>query len=105
MFLAATLLAAFAHAQTPAGKPAPPPTLRSVLLSQLRTTHNQAEWFVPVNAAVSGLTADQAKWVPANAAGKLDPNANHSVGMLTYHLLFWNNNSLPEYFALPHPET
>ena len=74
--------------------PQPPPTLRSVLLSQLRSTHNQADWFVPVNTAVAGLTADQAKWVPANAAGKIDPNANHSVGMLTYHLLFWNTNSL-----------
>jgi hypothetical protein len=94
IFLAAALLSAVAHAQTPAGKSAAAPTLRSVLLSQLRSTHNQAEWFVPVNAAVSGLTADQAKWIPANAAGKLDPNANHSVGMLTYHLLFWNINSL-----------
>jgi hypothetical protein len=97
IFLPAILLAAFAHAQAPAAKPPqPPPTLRSILLSQLRSTHNHAEWFVPVNTAVAGLTADQAKWVPLNADGKLDPNANHSVGMLTYHLLFWNNNALAQ---------
>jgi DinB superfamily len=71
-----------------------PPTLRSVLLSQLRSTHNKAEWFVPVDAAIAGLTAEQAKWVPTNAAGKVDANASHSSGMLAYHLLFWNNNAL-----------
>jgi uncharacterized damage-inducible protein DinB len=43
---------------------------------------------------VAGLAADQAKWVPQNAQGKLDPGANHSVGMLVYHLAFWNENAL-----------
>jgi len=47
-----------------------------------------------MNTAVAGLTAEQAKWVPKNAEGKLDPNANHSVGMLAYHLVFWNENAL-----------
>jgi uncharacterized damage-inducible protein DinB len=91
----ATPLSPLARAQAPAVKPPqPPPTLRSVLLAQLRSTHNQAEWFVPIDTAVAGLTADQAKWVPADAAGKVDPIANHSAGMLTYHLLFWNTNAL-----------
>ncbi|MGA7317555.1 MAG: DinB family protein [Silvibacterium sp.] len=93
LLLAATLVTTLARTQA-AKPPQPPPTLRSILLSQLRSTHNQADWFVPVNTAVAGLTADQATWVPTNAAGKVDPNANHSVGMLTYHLLFWNTNSL-----------
>jgi hypothetical protein len=89
------LSAACAFAQTPDQKAAPPPaTLRSILLAELHSTHDKADWFVPVNTAVAGLTADQAKWIPANAAGKLDPNANHSVGMLAYHLYFWNNNAL-----------
>jgi len=90
--------APFAASQTPAPKPAPEPpaTLRSVLLAQLRSTHNKAEWFVPVNTAIAGLTPEQAKWIPANAAGKLDPVANHSVGMLAYHLLFWNTNALAQ---------
>jgi len=47
-----------------------------------------------MNTAIAGLTAEQAKWVPHNAQGKLDPNANHSVGMLTYHLVFWNETLL-----------
>jgi hypothetical protein len=81
-------------AQSPA-KPAPSPaTLRSLLLSQLHSTHDKAEWFSPANTAVAGLTAEQAKWVPQNAQGKLDPKANHSVGMLAYHLVFWNENAL-----------
>src|ERR1051325_3689542 len=81
-------------AQTPA-TPAPTPvTLRSLLLSDLHSTHDRAEWFTPMNAAVAGLTAEQAKWVPQNAQGKLDPNANHSAGMLAYHLVFWNENAL-----------
>jgi hypothetical protein len=71
-----------------------PASLRSTLLSELHSTHDKAEWFTPIKAAVAGLTAEQAKWVPQNAQGKVDPNANHSVGMLAYHLAFWNENSL-----------
>jgi len=82
-------------AQTPTPKP-PPATLRSTLLSSLHSTHDTAEWFVPVNTAVAGLTAEQAKWVPTNAAGKIDPDANHSVGMLAYHLWFWNSRALAQ---------
>ena len=59
-------LLAFAEDQKPA------PTLKSILLEQLRTTHNQKEWFVPANVAVEGLTAEQANWK--------DGKGNHSVG-------------------------
>ena len=71
-----------------------PVTLRSLLLSELHSTHDKAEWFTPIRAAVAGLTAEQAKWVPQNAQGKTDSTANHSVGMLAYHLVFWNENAL-----------
>lgn len=81
-------------AQSPTPSPAPPATLRSLLLSELHSTHDKAEWFTPMNTAVAGLTAEQAKWVPQNAQGKHDPSANHSVGMLAYHLVFWNENAL-----------
>jgi uncharacterized damage-inducible protein DinB len=81
-------------AQTSATPSPTPVTLRSLLLSELRSTHDKAEWFTPMNTAVAGLTAEQAKWVPHNSQGKLDPNANHSAGMLTYHLVFWNENAL-----------
>jgi hypothetical protein len=63
-----------------------PATLRSLLLHELRTTHNKAEWFVPINTAVEGLTAEQANWQP--------PKGGHSAGQLTYHLLFWNRRNL-----------
>ena len=46
----------------------PPATLRSLLLHELRTTHTKAEWFVPINTAVEGLTAEQANWQPPLAA-------------------------------------
>ena len=98
MKIAAIVLfcASAALAQTPA-KPEPPATLRSTLLRELHSVHDAAEWFTPVNTAVAGLTPDQAKWIPHNAAGKLDPNANHSAGMLAYHLWFWNSRALAQF--------
>jgi uncharacterized damage-inducible protein DinB len=67
----------------------PPTTLRGVLLEQLRTTHNEEDWFVPASIAVQGLTAEQAKWSPGNG--------NHSVGQLAYHLWFWNTTELAHF--------
>jgi hypothetical protein len=67
----------------------PPTTLRGVLLEQLRTTHNEEDWFVPASIAVRGLTAEQAKWTPGKDA--------HSVGQLAYHLWFWNTTELAHF--------
>ena len=64
----------------------PPVTLKSILLEQLRTTHNQKDWFVPVMEAVDGLTPAQASWK--------DSGGNHSAGQLANHLLFWNSQQL-----------
>lgn len=82
----------------------PPATLRSILLHELHTTHNQADWFVPISVAVDGLTAQQASWQP--------PSGAHSAGQLTYHLLFWNRLNLqrlkgenPEKFTGNNDET
>jgi hypothetical protein len=69
-----------------------PPTLKSILLEQMRSTHNKAEWFVPANTAVYGLTAEQAAWTD----GK-----NHSVGQLLYHLLFWDKEELAKFKGEP----
>jgi uncharacterized damage-inducible protein DinB len=66
-----------------------PVTLKGILLEQLRTTHNQKEWFVPANVAVAGLTAEQASW--------RDGKGNHSIGQLTYHLVFWNQQVLAKF--------
>ena len=61
-------------------------SLKTVLVEQLKTTHNKKDWFVPVNVALEGLTAEQAMWK--------DGSGNHSVGQLAYHLLFWNERQL-----------
>jgi len=64
-------------------------TLKSVLLEQLKTTHNKQDWFVPVNQSLAGLTADQAMWK--------EGTVNHSVGQLANHLLFWNKQQLDKF--------
>jgi hypothetical protein len=76
-----SLLAAPLYAQDK--KPA---SLRELLLAELRSTHNNADWFVPGNTAVKGLTAEQASWT--------DGKGNHSVGQLAHHLVFWNRWTL-----------
>ena len=80
----AVALGANAQSKTP-----PPTTLRGVLLEQLQTTHNKEDWFVPVNVAVAGLTAQQANWSPGHGG--------HSVGQLAYHLWFWNSRELAQF--------
>jgi uncharacterized damage-inducible protein DinB len=75
------LLAIPVHAQDK--KPA---TLREVLLAELKSTHDNEEWFVPANIAVKGLTAEQASW--------RDSKGNHSVGQLAYHIVYWNRRNL-----------
>jgi hypothetical protein len=68
------------------GQDKKPATLRELPLAELRTTHNKADWFVPANTAVKGLTAERANW----SGGK----GNHSVGQLAHHLVFGNRWSL-----------
>jgi uncharacterized damage-inducible protein DinB len=65
------------------------PTLKSVLLEQLKTTHNKQEWFVPINQSLAGLTAEQAMWKQGDA--------NHSIGQLANHLLFWDRQQLQKF--------
>jgi uncharacterized damage-inducible protein DinB len=76
-------LSVFAYAQEK------PMTLKAVLLEQLRSTHNKAEWFVPANTAVAGLTPAQASWT--------DKSGNHSVGQLANHLVYWDRESLAKF--------
>jgi len=79
-----TLTIITAHAQEDSAV-----TLKSILLEQLRTTHNVKDWFVPANIAVAELTAEQANWK--------DSSENHSIAMLTTHLIFWNKQSLDKF--------
>jgi uncharacterized damage-inducible protein DinB len=69
------------------------PTLKSILLEQLRSTHDKAEWFVPANTAVDGLSAEQASWT--------DGKGNHSVGQLVNHLVFWDRRELQKFKGEP----
>lgn len=65
------------------------PTLKSILLEQLKTTHNVKDWFVPPSLAIDGLTAEQANWK--------DSSGNHSIAQLTTHLIFWNKQLLDKF--------
>src|SRR6516162_484571 len=68
------LLMLAASLQSFAQETKPAPTLKSILLEQLRTTHNEKDWFVPANIAIEGITPEQAKWT--------DGSGNHSIGQL-----------------------
>jgi uncharacterized damage-inducible protein DinB len=81
------LLASCAAVAAAQSTPAPSSTLKSVLLSQLKTTHSEQDWFVPASKSVVGLTARQAAWKEGNGA-------NHSVSQLVQHLVFWNRSQL-----------
>lgn len=61
-------------------KKKPPQTLKEVLLEQLHPTHDAEDWFVPIDAAVEGVTPEQAKWT--------DGHGGHSIGQLVNHLAF-----------------
>jgi DinB superfamily len=78
-----------------AQQPKTAPTLKTVLLQELRETHNQKNWFVSEKEAVAGLTAEQAAW----SDGK-----NHSVGQLVQHLNFWNSANLARLKHQPAPK-
>lgn len=64
-------------------------SLKTILLDQLRSTHDKEAWFVPVAVALEGLTAEQAIWS--------DGSGNHSVGQIANHLLFWNERQLQKF--------
>jgi|SRR5215813_5269152 len=90
------LLMLAASLQSIAQQAKPTPTLKSILLEQLRTTHNEKDWFVPANTAIEALSPEQAKWT--NGSG------NHSIGQLTVHLIFWNRQQLAKMKGEPEPK-
>lgn len=69
------------------------PTLKSILLEQLRTTHNVKDWFVPASEAIAGLTVEKANWK--------DSSDNHSIAQLTTHLIFWDKQVLDKFQGKP----
>lgn len=73
-----------------------PASLKSILLQQLKETHNDKQWFVAEKDATAGLTGEQAAW----SDGK-----NHSVGQLVQHLNYWNQQSLDRLKGTPKKAT
>ena len=67
------------------------PSIKSILMEQLKTTHNAKDWFVPASLAIQDLTAEQANWK--------DSSDNHSIAQLTTHLIFWNMQLLHEFMG------
>jgi hypothetical protein len=82
LFFSLTIYASYAQKDST-------PTLRSIILEQLKTTHNVKDWFVPPTIAVAGLTAQQANWK--------DSSGNHSIAQLTTHLIFWDKQMLDKF--------
>jgi hypothetical protein len=70
----------------------PPATLKSILLQELRETHNTKNWFVSEKEATAGLSAEQAAW---------NDGKNHSVGQLVQHLNYWNSANLAGFKKQP----
>jgi DinB superfamily len=61
-------------------------SVKKILLEQLRNSHTDKDWYVPLNFAVQGLTSEQANWK--------DSTDNHSICQLVSHLTFWNERIL-----------
>jgi hypothetical protein len=72
------------------------PTLKQVMLNQLKSTHNKEEWFVPINIAIEGLSPEQANWK--------EKGADHSIAELTNHIIFWNQDQLSKFLNEPQPK-
>ena len=84
------------HRSFAAGAAQAPVTLKSSLLEQLRTTHTQQDWFVPLKPALEGVTPAQATWKPKGG--------DHSIGQLAHHLLFWNSQQLAKFKHVAEPK-
>ncbi len=62
---------------------------KKLLGDALKSTHTETGWFVTLNTAIDGVSAEQAMWK--------DGSGNHSVGQLVYHLWFWNDRQLKKF--------
>lgn len=62
------------------------PGVRSILIEQLKNSHSNKDWYVPISIAIDGLTAEQ--------ANHKDSTGNHSISELVSHLVFWNERIL-----------
>ena len=60
--------------------------VRKLLLEQIDKTHTNKDWFVPLTAAIAGLSTEQAHFK--------DSLADHSICELVSHITFWNERML-----------
>jgi len=56
--------------------------MKEILLYQLKAAWNQADWFVPLETAIEGITSSQ-------AAAKQNQQ-NNSIEEIVHHLIYWN---------------
>ena len=62
-----------------AAQPKPAPTLKSLLLEQLKMSHSQQDWYVPASKAVEGLTFEQALWKPGKEMSQAEGDQGQAV--------------------------
>lgn len=60
--------------------------LRVVLSEQLKNSHTNEDWYVPIFKATFGLRANEASWK--------DSSENHSIRQIVSHLSFYNGRVL-----------
>jgi uncharacterized damage-inducible protein DinB len=66
-----------------------PSSIQSCLLEQFTACYDENNWFVSLKSALSGVTAEQASWKPANVDNSIWESVNH--------LIFWNETYLRRY--------
>jgi hypothetical protein len=65
---------------------------RTILLRQMAANHNEPNWFVPVESALDGLTADQANEKSGDS---------NSIWEIVNHLIFWNERYIHRFKGIP----
>ncbi len=61
---------------------------KTILLNQMAANHNEPNWFVPVDLALEGLTAEQAREKTGDS---------NSIWEIVNHLIFWNERYLQRF--------
>ncbi|PAE26852.1 MULTISPECIES: DinB family protein [Bacillaceae] len=71
-------------------------TTKEVLLKQLSACLDQPNWFVPLSAAIGGLSAKEASY---------KSGTGNSIWQIVTHLTFWNDRYLTRFKELPLSQT